>query len=199
MEKKKLEEIKEVLLIIDVLNGFVREGKMADPYTAHIIPELVRLAREMKETGGEIIFIKDRHELGCREFDRYPEHCVTGTSEAELVDELKPFEKDALVYYKNSTSAIFAPNFMNDISKMKKLRRIVAGGLEADICDMNLLIPLNNYFDEMNRRVEIIVPENIVETFDSPTHNREEYKNMALKLMEQSGIQIVKKYTVKRR
>lgn len=194
MEKKNLEEIKEVLLIIDVLNGFVREGNMADPYTAHIIPELVRLANVMKERGGEIIFIKDRHKLGCKEFDRYPHHCVEGTSEAELVDELKPFEEDALVYHKNSTSAIFAPNFMNDISKMKKLRTIIAGGLEADICDINLLIPLNNYFDEINRNVEIIVPENIIETFDSPTHNREEYKNMALKLMEQSGIKLVKKY-----
>jgi len=197
MEKKKLEEIKEVLLIIDVLNGFVREGTMADFYTAHIIPELVRLASDMLEKGGEIIFIKDRHKLGCTEFDRYPVHCVEGTSEAELVDELKPFEKDALVYYKNSTSAIFAPHFMEDISKMKNLKTIIAGGLEADICDMNLLIPLNNYFDEINRKVDIIVPENIVETFDAPNHNREEYKNMAFKLMEQSGIQLVKKYNVK--
>lgn len=198
MEKKNLEEIKEVLLIIDVLNGFVREGKMADPYTAHIIPKLVHLANEMLERGGQIVFIKDRHELGCREFDRYPEHCVVGTSEAELVDELKPYEKDALVYHKNSTSAIFAPHFMEDFSKMTNLERVIAGGLEIDICDMNLLIPLNNYFDEVNRRVDIIVPENIVETFEGPNHNREEYKNMAFKLMEQSGIQLVKKYKVKR-
>jgi len=84
-----------------------------------------------------------------------------------------------------------------DISKMKNLKTIIAGGLEADICDMNLLIPLNNYFDEINRKVDIIVPENIVETFDAPNHNREEYKNMAFKLMEQSGIQLVKKYNVK--
>jgi len=48
-----------------------------------------------------------------------------------------------------------------------------------------------------NRKVDIIVPENIVETFDAPNHNREEYKNMAFKLMEQSGIQLVKKYNVK--
>lgn len=192
--KKRLEDIKEILLIVDVLNGFIREGKMSDEYTSHVIPEIVGLSNIMLEMGGQMVFIKDSHELGCREFDRYPEHCIRGTSEAEVVDELKPYEKDALVYYKNSTSAIFAPHFMEDISKMKNLRRIIGTGLEADICDMNLFIPLNNYFDEINRRVEIIVPENAVETFEGPNHNRDEYRNMAFKLMEQSGIKLVKKY-----
>lgn len=198
MEKKKLEEIRTLLIIVDVLNGFIREGKMADPYTAHVIPEIVRLAEMTIEEGGAIAFIKDNHELGCREFDRYPEHCVKGTSEAEVVDELKPYEKDALVYYKNSTSAIFAPHFMEDIMRMKNLRRVIGSGLEADICDMNLFIPLNNYFDETNRNVEIIVPENAVETFDGVGHDRDEYRNMAFKLMEQGGIKLVKKYKSER-
>ena len=58
----------------------------------------------------------------------------------------------------------------------------------------NLAIPLQNYFDEQNRRVDIIVPQNAVETYDSSQHQKDEYNKMAFSLMEQAGIQLVKKY-----
>ena len=141
-----------------------------------------------------LAFIKDAHELDCREFERFPVHCVIGTEEAELVDELKPYEKEALVYHKNSTSAIFAPNFMEDIKRMKNLKEVIVTGCCTDICDMNLAIPLQNYFDQNNQKVDIVIPTNAVETYDAPYHNRDEYTEMAYKFFEQSGIQLVKKY-----
>lgn len=192
--KKNLEELKKLLINVDMVNGFVREGAMSDLYIEHIIPEQLRLIKMILKENEGLAFIKDSHELGCREFDRYPEHCVIGTSEAELVDELKPYELDALVYLKNSTSAIFAHDFMNDIKKMKNLSEVIITGCCTDICDMNLAIPLQNYFDEMNQRVDIIIPKNAVETYDAPMHSRDEYNEMAFKLYEQSGIKLVKKY-----
>lgn len=192
--KKNLEEIKSLLINIDMVNGFVREGAMADPMIAHIIPEQLRLIKMFLESGDDIAFIKDSHREGAREFDRYPVHCLEGTSESELVDELKPYEKEALVYTKNSTSAIFAKGFMSDIEKMRSLQEIVFTGCCTDICDINLIIPLQNYFDEINRRVNLIVPTNAVETYDAPFHKREEYNEMAYKLLSQSGVKLVKKY-----
>ena len=194
MEKRKLQEFKKLLINVDMVNGFVREGLMADSYIEHIIPEQIRLINLILGENEALAFIKDCHKLGCKEFDRYPAHCVEGTIEAELVNELKPYEKEALVYKKNSTSAIFAPNFTNDIKKMKSLREVIITGCCTDICDMNLAIPLQNYFDQNNQRVEIIIPMNAVETYNAPNHNRDEYNNMAFKFIEQSGIQLVKKY-----
>ena len=191
--KNNLEEIKRLLIIVDMVNGFVREGTMSDPYIEHIIPEQLRLIEESMINNDTIVFIKDSHKKGCSEFTKFPIHCLEGTSESELVKEFVPYEDNALVYKKNSTSAIFAKGFINDINKMKKLRKIIVTGCCTDICIMNLAIPLQNLFDEANKTVEIIVPTNAVETYAAPNHNREEYNNMAFKFMEQSGIKLVKK------
>ena len=124
----------------------------------------------------------------------FPVHCLKDTDEAELVDELKPFEPHSYVIEKNSTSAIFAEDFLPLIDSMTNLETIVGTGCESDICILNLFVPLKNYFNQKNRKVEIIVPENAIETFDSPTHSREEYNGIAKKLMIQSGIKVVKSY-----
>ena len=188
-----------MLYVVDVLNGFVRGSNLADSTVSYIIPEIVRLVEEIKnDTDSVVAFIKDSHQMGCKEFDTFPVHCLEGSWEAELVDELKPYENDALVYYKNSTSAMFAPGFMSDVDKMKNLREAIIVGLELDICDINLGIPLINYFNQNNRDVDVIVPMNAVETFDSPVHNREEYTNMAYKFMEQGGLKLVRKYEMRR-
>lgn len=186
---KDFKDIEELLINVDMVNGFVRKGAMADSYIEHIIPEHIRLMNEIKEKeNGEIVIIKDTHKEGCREFKRYPMHCVEGTEEAELVEELKQFEDNSLVYKKNSTSTIYAPNFLEDIDKMVNLKKITIIGCCTDICIMNLAIPLQNYFDEKDRNVIITIPKNAVETYDAPTHNRAEYNEMAFKLMEQAGI-----------
>ena len=59
---------------------------------------------------------------------------------------------------------------------------------------MNLAIPLQNYFDETDKRVDIIIPTNAVDTYDSFNHNKNEYNEMAFKLMEQAGIKLVRRY-----
>ena len=194
MNSKELKEIRDLLIIVDMVNGFVREGIMADSYIEHIIPEQIRLIKEFLKKEEGIAFVKEAHSEDSIEFKTFPEHCVKGTSEAELVDELKPFEKDALVYLKNSTSAMFAKNFLRDIDEMINLRNVVITGCCTDICDLNLAIPLKNYFNEYNREVDIYVPENAVETYNSTRHNRDEYNEMSFKLMNQSGIKLVKKY-----
>jgi len=191
---KNLKDIERLLIVVDMVNGFVKEGNMADPYIARIIPAQEKLIQEILKENEGLAFIKDTHKLDASEFDRYPIHCVEGTFESELVSELQPYEKDALVYEKNSTSTIYAPNFLDDIRKMKSLREVIISGCCTDICVTNLAIPLQNYFDEENRRIDITVPIDTVETYDAPVHNRDEYNNMAFKLMEQAGIKLVKSY-----
>ena len=195
MKKEKLEKIRELLIVVDMVNGFVREGAMADPYIAHIIPTIEKMVNEfLSEDGKAVALIKDNHEEDAREFLRYPKHCVIGTKEADLVDELIPYEKFGYVYPKNSTSAMFAPGFIPDIDKMKNLERVYGVGCCTDICDTNLFIPLQNYFDQMDRDIEIIVPQDGVETYDAPYHNRDEWNNKAFDFMRQAGIKLVKQY-----
>lgn len=191
--KNELKEIKRLLIVVDMVNGFIREGKMKDPYIEHIINETVRLT-EMFLKKDAVAFIRDYHKIGSIEFNRFPVHCLEGTRESEMVDELKKYEKEVLTYKKNSTSTMFAKNFMTDIEKMKQLKEIVVVGCCTDICILNLVLPLRNYFDEINQKTEIIVPQNAVETFNSDLHNREYYNKAAFDLMKNAGIRLVKKY-----
>ena len=95
---------------------------------------------------------------------------------------------------KNSTSAILVDGLVEEINKMTNLEEVVIVGCCTDICVMNLAIPLQCYFDQHNRDVNIVVPQNAVETYDAPNHNAEEWNGMAYKFMEQAGIKLVKKY-----
>lgn len=193
---KLLDEYKKLLIVVDMVKGFVNEGAMADPTINKITPEIVNLVNNFIENNELVAFIKDNHEKDCLEFKKFPPHCVIGTPEADLIDELQVYEKDNLVYPKNSTSTIFAPNFLNDIEMMKNLREVIVTGCCTDICVMNLVIPLINYFDQMDRDVKIIVPMNAVETYDAPFHNRDNWNNMAFEFMKQAGADIQKVYKI---
>ena len=193
---KLLDEYKKLLIVVDMVKGFVNEGAMADTTINKITPEIVNLVNNFIENNELVAFIKDNHEKDCLEFKKFPPHCVIGTPEADLIDELQVYEKDNLVYPKNSTSTIFAPNFLNDIEMMKNLREVIVTGCCTDICVMNLVIPLINYFDQMDRDVKIIVPMNAVETYDAPLHNRDNWNNMAFEFMKQAGADIQKVYKI---
>lgn len=185
---KKREELTKLLVVIDMVNGFIKEGKMSDKDINHITPRIKSLVESFLSDEEGVAFIKDTHEVNSTEFKKYPPHCLKGTSESELISELSSYEQKSLSYEKNSTSTIFAKNFMRDIERMESLKEVIITGCCTDICVMNLAIPLVNYFDEENRDVRVLVPQNAVETFNSNIHNRDEYNSMALKLMKNQGI-----------
>ena len=185
---KKREELTKLLVVVDMVNGFIKEGKMSDKDINHITPRIKSLVESFLSDEEGVAFIKDTHEVNSTEFKKYPPHCLKGTSESELISELSSYEQKSLSYEKNSTSTIFAKNFMRDIERMESLKEVIITGCCTDICVMNLAIPLVNYFDEENRDVRVLVPQNAVETFNSNIHNRDEYNSMVLKLMKNQGI-----------
>ncbi len=190
---KDLNRIKQILINVDMVNGFVNIGAMHDEYIKHTIPTQIKLMEEFEEDEEKLnIIIKDTHKENCREFNRYPVHCVENTEESELVDELKKFENEkSIVFKKNSTSAIYAEGFVDTINALKNLEKVVIVGCCTDICVLNLAIPLQNYFDQIDRDIKITIPKDAVETYDAPSHSREEYNQMAFKLMHQAGIEII--------
>lgn len=190
---KKKEELEKLLVVVDMVNGFVKEGIMSDIGINNITPKIKELIEESLNNNDGIAFIKDTHYENSTEFKKFPPHCIKGTGEEELIDELKKYEKDSFIYEKNSTSTMYSPKFIDDIDEMKKLREVIVSGCCSDICVLNLVIPLINYFDQNNRNVDVTVIENAIETFDAPTHNRNEYNDMSLKLMKQAGAKIERK------
>lgn len=193
-KESDLKRAGDVLIIVDMINGFVKEGALVDKNIAGIIPEIERLAAEYLANGDKVIAFKDCHTLGSPELKTFPPHCIAGTKEVELVPELKKYEKEFIVFEKNSTSGFVVPAFFEYIQKMNNSTKVVITGCCSDICIMNLAIPLKNFFNQINKNVEIIVPENAVDTYNIPElHDRDEWNNMAFKFMRQAGIQVVNK------
>ena len=192
---KNLEVYKKCLIVVDMVNGFVREGVLHDEGIARIIPNQVELIKKNQEEKELTIFIKDTHDEDAVEFKRFgnTKHCIKGTREAELVDELKVFEnkENTISIEKNSTSYMEAPNFRKLIKELKNLKEIIVVGCCTDICDFNGTMALANYLDQWNRDVDIKVYQDAVATYGE--RERQKYVDAAYLLMEQQGIQLIKK------
>lgn len=192
---KNLKIYRKALIVVDMVNGFVREGVLHDDNISRVIPRQIELIEEYNKENELIIFIKDTHEINSTEFKRFggTTHCLKGTTEAELVDELKVYEdKDnSLSIEKNSTSYMEAPLFRKVIGNATNINKIDIVGCCTDICDFNGTMALANYLDQYNRDVTINVHLDAIATYLE--EERQKYVDAAYLLMEQQGIRLVKK------
>ena len=189
---KSFEEIEEVAIVVDTINGFMVDGALANPKAMHIVPKQINLIEKILERKGLIIFVREWHDENCSEFNTFPGHGWAESWESELINELKVYEEYGITIEKNSTSFMFARGFLNLMMLMKNLKRVYGNGVCGDICIPNGFISLKNYFNQNNRDVEIVIPLDSIDTFDSPNHNRLEYQHASNILMEQSGIKLVR-------
>lgn len=91
-------EKRKALLIIDMLNDFVKEGgALVVPAAAACIPNIQRRREEAKSKGEPVIYVCDTHHPQDAEFKRWPPHAIGGTWGAQIVDELKPASDDYVV------------------------------------------------------------------------------------------------------
>lgn len=183
--------MKKLLLVIDMVNGFVKEGALADKKINTITPNIINLIEEYAEKGNDIISIQEGHSQNSKEFDSFPPHCIIGTEEANLIEELIPYKNKMKIIRKNSTCGFVTKEFMEYIEENKeRLEEVVLTGCCTDLCVLNFALPLKNYINEYNLDTKVIIYKNAIETYDSPIHKREEYNEIAFKIMKQNGIEI---------
>ena len=186
---------KKCLIVVDMVNGFVREGVLHDNSIANIIPTQIKLSKETLACDGLVIFIKDTHNKDSKEFKRFgnTHHCIKGTKEADLVDELIPYEGlvNTISIEKNSTSFMEAPDFRKVVKNLENVEEYGICGCCTDICVVNGAIGLANYNDQWNRDVTIKAYKDAIATYGEDA--RENYIDAAYLLMEQQGIQLVKR------
>lgn len=186
---------KKCLIVVDMVNGFVREGVLHDNSIANIIPTQIKLIKETLACDGLVIFIKDTHNKDSKEFKRFgnTHHCIKGTKEADLVDELIPYEGlvNTISIEKNSTSFMEAPDFRKVVKNLDNVEEYGICGCCTDICVVNGAIGLANYNDQWDRDVTIKAYKDAIATYGEDA--RENYIDAAYLLMEQQGIQLVKR------
>ena len=76
-----------------MLNGFFVEGKplYCGASARKIIPFVKSKIEKFEKIGDPIIFLTDSHDPDDKEFKAFPPHCVEGTEESEVIDELKEY------------------------------------------------------------------------------------------------------------
>lgn len=192
---KNLKVYETALIVVDMVNGFVNEGVLHDKNIRKIVPRQLELLEEAEKKGSLIILVKDTHNKNATEFKRFGNttHCIQGTSEAELIDELKPFEQkdNVITVEKNSTSLMESPEFREIVRQAENLKEVNFVGCCTDICVFNGAMGLANYYDQWNRDVTINVHEDAIATYSED--EREEYVQSAKLLMKQQGINLVSK------
>ena len=190
---KNLKLYERVLIVVDMVNGFVYNGPLHDIECSKIIPRQKEIIDDYLDNGDLVVFIKDTHTKDSTEFSRMPIHCLENTDESELVPELREYvgRDNVITINKNSTSFNETPEFREVITNLVNLKRVDEIGVCTDICDFNGIMGLANRLNQENRDVSIYVHEDAVATFNET--ERSEYVEAAKLLMKQQGINIIRK------
>lgn len=174
--------MKRLILIVDMIKGFIEEGALADPSSAAIVPGIIGY---LDSHDGDVIFLADKHNKNSREFLSYPVHCVS-PEESEVIGQLVPYA--TRIVYKNSTNGFFALSTETDL---KKYDEVVIAGVCTDICVLQLALTMKGFYDQYDMTVPVRLLKNCVSTFDAPVHGKEEFTAISLKLMKNAGIDII--------
>jgi len=157
--------IKKALLIIDMLNDFIREngklyigdsgGKIISP----IQKELEKFRKEKKP----VFYICDYHRPDDKEFNLFPPHCLSGTEGANIIEELKPSKNDFIIH-KRRYSGFFQTDL--DISlREEEIIELELVGVCTNICVLYTAVSARM----LDYRVTVL--KDAVASFDQGAHD----------------------------
>lgn len=192
LEAAPFNHAQTLLLHIDIVEGFLNYGALHSKKVAKIVPAVVTLNEKLMDTTK--VFVLDEHPEGAEEFDAYPPHCIAGSGESDLVQELLPFIQDEkLVFKKNSTNAFHAPGFAKWLEENTPTNIILVGDV-TDICVLQAGLTLRTWFNEHNLEVRMIVPIEGVDTFDLEVtlHDADLHNLFALYNLRMNGLEIIR-------
>ena len=182
--------MKNLLVIVDMVNGFVNFGALADKRINKVTPTIIRLIEKARAKGYDIVAFKDSHNMSDEEFKTFPPHCIKGSEESELIPELLPYKKyfDHVIE-KNTTNGFITSEFQQ-ILESNVYDKVCVCGCCTDICVINYVVSYINYIRDKKIATKIVVMEDGCYTFDGPEHNAEQSHNAAIKEMESMGVEI---------
>jgi len=128
------------VVIVDMQNGFCHpDGSLYAPGSEEAIEPCVKLVDRAREAGASVVYTRDIHPPEqfedahyYDEFDRWGEHVLEGSWEAELVEELDPTE-DEQVVVKHTYDAFYQTELAGWLDA-HGIDNLVFGGTLANVC-----------------------------------------------------------------
>ena len=171
-----------VVLVVDMVVGFLEEGhNLYSEGYRDLIPNIQRLIEEEQAAGSKVIFLCDTHDPDDLEFRMFPVHCVRGTEEPNVIQELSRYEGEVIP--KRRYSAFHGTDLDERLATLGPDKVIICG-VCTDICVMHTAA------DARNRDYAVEVPVDCVATFDPEAHTfalRHMEKILGAKLVRQTA------------
>ena len=194
IREEELERVEEAVFVIDMINGFVKFGPLAAPSIMRVVPFQQEILEESENKPNSInVFGDDEHTKDSVEFNTFGIHAVKGDNETKIITELDRWFKTGLEFKKNSTNLMFAPGVITLLEKLRNLKKVYIVGCLSEVCVKNFAISLRNYFDEVNRNIDVNVYKYGIDTYDAPGHNADEVTETSLQDMKINGVKVLKR------
>lgn len=86
----ELDAAHTALILVDLVEGFAREGALSSPRIEALLPGAAALTARCSAAGMEIVAFADCHTSDSLELASYPPHCLRSTEEARLCRKSRP-------------------------------------------------------------------------------------------------------------
>jgi nicotinamidase-related amidase len=164
---------RRAIIVVDMLVCFCRRGALYSPRYDPIVPSLREHLVAAEAAGVPIVFLVDTHAPDDPEFKMFPPHCVKGSGEDEVVPELREFADRGTVVRKGTFSGFHGTDLDTVLERLAP-QLVEVAGVCTDICVLHTVAGLRA------RGYDVLVHKHLVETFDAPGHDAEEFNRFAL-------------------
>ncbi|TMG53279.1 MAG: cysteine hydrolase [Chloroflexi bacterium] len=156
--------MKRALLVVDMIEDFVREGGAlyCGPSMAKIVPVIQRELVRARASGEPVVYLTDNHLPNDAEFAMFPPHALVGTKGAEVVPELAPANGDVVI-----TKRRYSGFFGTDLDITLRERGVDTLRLVGDCTNICVLYTAA---DARNLGYAVEVLQDAVTSFDEEAH-----------------------------
>ena len=152
-------------IVVDMQKAFMApEGTLyCGDQARAIIPRVEARIRGEQAAGTALFFTQDSHAPDDREFAMFPPHCIEGSNDQEIIDELRDLALCGHIVKKRRYSAFFETDLAQRLEALEP-RQVVVMGDCTDICVLHTVADLRN------RDYAVEVPADCVASFDPEQH-----------------------------
>lgn len=178
------------IIVVDMTNAFVKQETSANEDILKLndnIADFITISRGKKI---DVFALTDRNSENYSENESFTNSYYNNSEDYSLTEEIIEAGKITIIN-KNSSNGFLEDEFKEKL--LYKYNNYIIVGCCTDICVQQLALTMKAEFNRQNMVKRVIVPQNLVATYDSVAHNREITQLMALYNMSINGIEVVKK------
>lgn len=189
LDISRLDAEESVLIVMDMVKGFTDGGNLYSERIGKIKDKVAENMKKCSENGMKVLCFCDCHTMDSAELSSFPPHCITGSGEEEMADELRGI-CDYKRIDKNSTNGFITPEFQKWLSENEKVKNYIICGDCTDICVMQFAQCAKAWYNNKNIQSRIMILTDSVETYDAPGHPADFMNISALMHMECGGMEL---------